>query len=70
LRGVSLAIIGAVAVAVAAVAAVWPIWYLATAHTDAYTVLCLATAGAGVAWALIKTDRRRRARSAEAPSAP
>jgi len=71
LRGVLLSLLGAVAVAIAAVGVVWPIWYLATAHTGVYTLLCLVAAGAGLSWTLIgKGRRRRRARAAEAPASP
>jgi len=70
MRGASLALLGAVAVAMAAVAVVWPIWYLATAHTRAYSLLCLAAAVAGLAWTLASKGKRRRAVSTEAPPPP
>ena len=60
LKGAFLGLFGAVAVIVAASAIVWPLWYLATAHTSIYTVLMLvAIAGglASVAWVRIKRHK-------------
>jgi len=62
LRGALLGLAGAAAVMAVAVIVVWPLWYLATAHTSIYTVLVLASA-AGLAVYLTATRHRRRRNS-------
>ena len=50
---------GAALVAAVVAAAVWPVWYLATAHTGLYTVLALTGIVMALAWALFLRLRRR-----------
>jgi len=63
LRGAALGLLGAALVAVVVAAAVWPLWYLATAHTTAYTILALGGLGAAAAWGVIMKARRKAAES-------
>ena len=56
-------LLGAALVVAAVAAAVWPLWYLATAHTTAYTVLALVGLGAAAAWGVIMKVRRKAAES-------
>lgn len=57
----------------AAVALVWPVWYLATAHTRLYTWLCIAAMAGFAAWVVagrIRKARRPRRKPAAAPAVP
>lgn len=63
LRGALLGLVGAAAVMAVAVIVVWPLWYMATAHTSVYTVLVLASAvGIAVYWLATRHRRRRNSR--------
>jgi hypothetical protein len=60
LKGAFLGLLGAAMVIVVASAVVWPLWYLATAHTRTYTFLMLVAIAGGlvaVAWVRIKRHK-------------
>ncbi len=60
LKGAFLGLLSTGLVMAAAAAVVWPLWYLATAHTRVYTVLMLvAIAGALIAVAYRKIRRAK-----------
>jgi len=69
LRGALLGFIGAIAVAACSCALVWPIWYLATAHTRLFTALSLVLIIAGIVYsAVVRIGKRRSPRPAAALS--
>jgi len=63
LRGAALGLLGAALVIVAVAAAVWPLWYLATAHTTVYTALALVGLAAAATWGVVTRARRKAAES-------
>lgn len=60
LRGYARGFLGAAIVVLLAAAAVWPVWYIATAHTGLYTVLSLIVLSAGLLYLVISRSIRRR----------
>lgn len=60
LKGYARGFLGASLVILVAIAAVWPVWYVATAHTGLYTGLSLAALSGGLLYAIISRSRRRR----------
>jgi len=70
LKGSLLGFFGAVLVMAVACAVVWPLWYLATTHTDLYTALALAAIAAGVISVAVSRNRKRRAETVQARVGP
>lgn len=67
LRGALLGLLGAAAIVAVAALVVWPIWYLATAHTGWYTALALLGVGVAIVYFAVLKRRRRRAESGTEP---
>lgn len=66
LKGAFLGIFGAALVVAAAVVVVWPLWYLATAHTGIYTFLMLVAIVGGLVYVAGSKIKRHKADSANA----